>query len=103
MALGAKGQVHVAWMSADNERPGMFYLRLDGQSESFMAQRNVTQSARHLDGGGSIAADGKGNVYVSWHAGEDGEASRQIGVAHSSDAGVTFAEEHRLCTHGSRQ
>jgi hypothetical protein len=95
MALGPAGQVHVAWMSASQDDPGMYYSRLSKRAASFSPQHNVTQSARHLDGGGSIAADGRGNVYVSWHAGEDGEASRQVWVALSSDGGQTFAQEHR--------
>jgi hypothetical protein len=50
-----------------------------------------------LDGGGSIAADRLGNVYVAWHArteeSAEGEAGRQLFVAKSSDDGATFSHE----------
>jgi len=95
MALGKNGRVHVAWMSADAEQSGMFYARLNSAGTAFEPQRNVTHKAHGLDGGGSIAADGQGHVYVSWHAGESGEAERQVWLAHSADGGTTFAPERR--------
>ncbi len=90
LALGA-GRVHVAWMSADREDPGMYYARSDGD-DRFEAQQNVTQQQKHLDGGGSLAVDESGRVHVSWHAGEK-EATRAVWVATSSDSGRTFSSE----------
>ncbi len=69
LAVGA-GRVHMAWMSADREAPGMIYTRSDGAG-GFESQRNITRSESSLDGGGSVAADDMGNVYVAWHAGHD--------------------------------
>ena len=93
LAVGA-GRVHVAWMSADQENPGMFYTRSDGAG-GFESQRNITRSETSLDGGGSVAADDIGNVYVAWHAGHDGEPLRRLFVAASSDTGRSFAAEQR--------
>lgn len=93
LAVGA-GRVHVAWMSADREAPGMIYTRSDGAG-GFESQRNITRSETSLDGGGSVAADDMGNVYVAWHAGHDGEPLRRLFVAVSSDSGRSFAAEER--------
>ncbi len=93
LAVGA-GRVHVAWMSADREAPGMMYTRSCGAS-CFEPQRNVTQQETGLDGGGSLAADDAGGVYVAWHAGHDGETTRRLFVAASHDSGRSFAAEER--------
>jgi len=92
LAVGS-GRVHVAWMSADRDAPGMFYTRSD--DGRFEPQRNVTRHETGLDGGGSLAADGSGRVYVAWHAGHDGEPTRRLFVAASRDTGRSFAAEER--------
>ncbi len=50
-----------------------------------------------LDGGGTVAADREGNVYVAWHGRTEdagpGEAHRRMWVARSPDEGATFAAE----------
>lgn len=98
MALGRHGRVHVAWMGSVIANGGthdhlpMFYTHLDSAGTGFVRQRNVIQSAYGLDGGGSVAADTLGNVYVAWHAGHD-EASRQVWMVHSKDGGQTFSNE----------
>lgn len=110
MALGADGHVHVAWNGSDIAAPGgpvnpesgkpgspMLYTRLNDQGTAFERQRNLAQHTFGLDGGGSVAADTAGNVYVGWHAkaagAAAGEAGRQVWVAASHDAGKTFAAE----------
>ena len=40
---------------------------LSDEGSAFEPQRNVMQFAEGLDGGGSVAADVQGNVYVAWH------------------------------------
>jgi hypothetical protein len=103
LALGKNGRVHVAWngsQKAEPRGPGkaspMLYTRLNDAGTAFEPQRNLIQSAFGLDGGGSVAADGAGNVYVFWHApspGKKGEEQRRVWVAVSTDEGKTFAAE----------
>jgi hypothetical protein len=99
LAVGRKGRIHVAWNGSGKRGradEGMLYTRLNDAGTAFEPQRNVIQSAKGLDGGGSLAADELGNVYVVWHApqpGEKGEEHRRVWVARSSDDGETFAAE----------
>ncbi|MBX9624881.1 MAG: glycoside hydrolase [Gemmataceae bacterium] len=104
LAVGKNGRVHVAWFGVGEtdgagptkkETP-LLYTRLDDTGRAFEAERNVITSAFGLDGGGSVAADPAGNVYVVWHAGGPdghGEANRKVWVARSEDEGKTFAPE----------
>jgi hypothetical protein len=93
LALGKDGRPHIAWMGAGDATAGMHYARLDDAGQAFEPQRNLSQVAHELDGGGSIAADPLGHVYVAWHAGNDGEEKRRVWVARSQDEGNTFAAE----------
>jgi len=70
----------------------MLYSRLNDEGTAFEAQRNVIDKAYVLDGGGSVAADDAGHVYVAWHAG-NAEASRRVCLVRSSDDGATFSTE----------
>ncbi len=115
LALGKNGRVHVAWNGSQKalpKAPGnprspawmltpMLYTRLDDAGRAFEPQRNVIREAAGLDGGGSVAADGSGNVYVFWHAPEPakrGEDNRRVWVAVSTDEGKTFAPEKAAST-----
>jgi hypothetical protein len=74
----------------------MLYTRLNDAGTAFEPERNLIHAAYGLDGGGSLAADARGNVYVFWHApvpGTKGEQNRRVWVARSSDAGKTFEPE----------
>jgi hypothetical protein len=102
MAVGKNGRVHVAWMGSDKARPRaagrqtpMLYSRLNDAGDAFEPQRNLIQSYPGLDGGGSVAADAEGNVYVAWHAPlkEQNEADRHVWVVRSADDGKTFGPE----------
>jgi hypothetical protein len=103
LALGKNGRVHVAWNGSQKalpKAPGsnqpMLYTRLNDAGTEFEPQRNLIESAVILDGGGSVAADKAGNVYVLWHAptpGKKGEVNRRVWVAASTDEGKTFAAE----------
>lgn len=101
LALGKNGRVHVAWNgsqktanSTTHEVP-MLYARMNDAGTGFEPQRNLMQQSRTLDGGGTIAADRVGNVYVAWHGAgaQQGEEHRRIWLARSTDDGKTFARE----------
>lgn len=103
LATGKDGRLHVAWNGSHKalpKAPGnahpMLYTRLNDAGTAFEPQRNLIQSAVGLDGGGSVAADGAGNVWVFWHASEPGtkgEDNRRVWVAVSNNDGMTFAAE----------
>jgi hypothetical protein len=100
LAMGKKGRVHVAWNGSRSAgKPGgepMLYTRLNDAGNAFEPERNVIQSAYGLDGGGAVAADASGDVYVLWHApepGKEGEENRHVWVARSRDDGKTFERE----------
>ncbi|HVF10487.1 MAG TPA: sialidase family protein [Abditibacteriaceae bacterium] len=104
LAIGKDNSLHVAWNgsgSATPKGPGgnpMLYSRLNPDGTAFEPQRNLVTRAGGLDGGGTIAADAQGRVYVSWHADpeERGEAERAVYLARSSDNGATFEREKRI-------
>lgn len=74
----------------------MLYARSNLAGTAFEPQRNLMAHTTNLDGGGAIAADHTGGVYVAWHAnalGEDGEEARRVWLARSFDDGVSFEPE----------
>jgi hypothetical protein len=107
LALGKSDRIHVAWngsTTAEPKGPGnsvpMLYTRLNDRKDGFEQQRNVMTTARGLDGGGTVAADSRGNVYVVWHAqGQEngkplqGEEHRRVWMARSADDGASFQPE----------
>lgn len=104
LAIGKDGRVHVAWNGSGTAEPKnpimgmpMMYTRSNDAGTGFEPQRNLMTKSAVLDGGGSLAADRNGNVYVAWHGlGADlakGEDNRKVWVAISSDDGKTFAVE----------
>ncbi len=103
LALGRNGRVHVVWNghapeNGDYLEAPMLYTRVNDDGSAFEPERDVITFARGLDGGGSVAADNQGNVYVFWHAPKpgntQGEAGRAVFLARSTDDGQTFAPEH---------
>jgi len=108
LALGRNSRAHVAWMGGngasrpkigDVEIVPMLYSRLDDSGDGFERERNIITWAAGLDGGGTVAADSDGHVYVVWHAspkpGPISEADRAVFVARSSDDGKTFERERQ--------
>lgn len=108
LALGKNGRVHVAWngsAKASQRSPGkytspMLYTRLNDAGTAFESERNLMLSTTSLDGGGTVAADSEGNVYVAWHAvkvdGPTGEMNRKVWMACSTDDGKTFSPEEAI-------
>ena len=112
LAVGEAGRVHVVWNGSKKAQPRvdgiqhdtpMLYTRLNDAGERFEPQRNLIHHAHGLDGGGSVAADAEGNVYVVWHANPDadGEAGRRVYLAASRDGGQTFAPEQPISAPGT--
>jgi len=75
----------------------MLYTRSNEGGTAFEPQRNLMRRTTALDGGGTIAADCEGNVYVGWHGRSEGapagETGRRMWVTHSEDEGATFQPE----------
>ncbi len=110
IAIGGNGRVHVAWNGSNPDGPlnpdsgirgmPMLYTRMADSRNAFEPQRNLMLHSFGLDGGGSVAADRLGNVYVAWHgigeteasAGE-GEARRRVWITASRDEGKSFHTE----------
>ena len=109
LALGREGRIYVAWMGSGKvaikgeagKHPiaPMVFARLEDSGKAFEAERNLLTWTSGLDGGGSVAADKEGNVYVAWHGrspeSPDGELGRAVFVTHSSDDGRTFNRERQ--------
>jgi hypothetical protein len=100
LALGRGGLVYVVWNGSGKtgspEHVPMLYARLTPGRNHFEPERNLIQTAYGLNGGGAVAADRRGDVYVVWHAGFQGqqnEAQRRVWIARSRDDGKTFQTE----------
>ena len=103
IAIGRNGRIHVVWNGSGRaipKAPGdstpMLYARLDPGREAFEPQRNIVQTATGLDGGGAVAADDRGRVFVAWHAGganSKGEGDRGVWLATSANDGLSFSKE----------
>jgi hypothetical protein len=103
VAVGRGGRIHVSWNGSGHATPKapggatpLLYARFDPRRQAFDPQRNLIQFATGLDGGGAIAADANGRVFVAWHAGgadSKGEGDRRVWLATSADDGMTFGRE----------
>ena len=104
MATGRNGRIHVAWngtgTTTNHAGVPMFYTRLNDTGTAFEPQRDVMTFTGGLDGGGSVAADQEGGVYVAWHGNTPAtagkEAERAVYLAISTDDGKTFAREQKV-------
>lgn len=106
LAVGKEGRIHVAW-NGNKAQPNsthkgvpMWYARMNDAGTAFEAQRDLMHFSGNLDGGGSLAADRSGNVYVIWHGSPDdnarGEDQRALFLARSTNDGKTFPREVRV-------
>jgi hypothetical protein len=100
LALGKGGTLQVVWNGAmkaaasGGQGMPLYYTRLEPGQTAFASQRNLLGETGALDGGASIAANDKGDVYVVWHGKPGGtggdESARVVFVAKSNDNGQTF-------------
>lgn len=102
IAVGRRGRVYVVWNGSRKTgdpalgRSPMLFTRLNDEGTSFEPERNLIHTAYGIDGGGGIAADQQGRVYVFWHApipGHQGEEFRRVWMTRSTDDGKSFAPE----------
>ncbi len=107
MSLGMENRIHVSWFGSANvsskppegkyPQAPLMVTRLNDEGNGFEPERNLMTWTQNLDGGGSIAADRKGNVFVAWHGRGhskiEGEMGRGIFLATSKDQGKTFSKE----------
>jgi hypothetical protein len=107
IAVGRRNSVYVVWNGSqtatrlNSGRTPMLYTRLNKAHTAFEPERNIIHSAYGIDGGGGVAADQTGRVYVFWHApppGKRGEAERRVWMARSEDDGGTFQPERAAWT-----
>ncbi|MBK7997441.1 MAG: hypothetical protein IPK15_01580 [Verrucomicrobia bacterium] len=110
-ALGRDGRAHVVWNGSQSATPKavnggspLLYARLNDDGRGFSAQRDLNGRTHELDGGGSVAADAGGRVFVVWHAspaGSKGETNRAVLLALSTDDGDSFASERTISPTGT--
>ena len=104
LAVGRNGRVHVAWNGSKSVTDGphkgapMWYARMNDTGGAFEPQRDLIHFTGALDGGGTLAADQEGNVFVMWHGMSESsrdESGRAVYLARSTDDGKIFAREVR--------
>ena len=102
IAVGRQGNIYVVWNGSakvgnpSEGRTPMLFSRLNAARTAFMPERNLLQTTSGIDGGGGIAADRQGRVYVFWHApipGQRGEQFRRVWLTRSEDDGRSFTPE----------
>ena len=104
IAVGGSGRVQVLWNGSEagklrNPFGGspLLHSRSNVEGTEFDTPRNLMTRTSALDGGGTIAADPRGNVYAIWQASSEdapaGEIGRRLWIARSSNDGATFAAE----------
>lgn len=102
IACGRSGNVFVVWNGSAKlgnpalGRSPMLFSRLNENRTAFEPERDLIHTAFGIDGGGGIATDPQGRVYVFWHAptpGRRGEEFRRVWITRSQDDGRSFEPE----------
>ncbi|MDB6004679.1 MAG: hypothetical protein JWR15_1666 [Prosthecobacter sp.] len=97
MAVGKDDSLHVVWNGpGGKDQPApLLYSRSQDGGVTFEKQRDLRADTVGLDGGASVAASAKGEVFVVWHGvpaeAAPGEINRRVFVLKSSDNGKSFA------------
>jgi hypothetical protein len=96
-AVGKDDSLHVVWNGpGGKDRPSpLFYSRSLNRGATFEKQRDLRASTQGLDGGASVAASAKGEVFIVWHGtpadATPGEINRRVFILKSADNGSTFS------------
>ena len=98
IAIGKDDSLHVVWNGpgGKDQPSSLFYSRSLNRGATFENQRDLRVNTRALDGGASVAASLKGDVFVVWHGASadaaPGEINRRVFILKSTDNGTTFSE-----------
>lgn len=102
IATGRNGNVFIVWNGSAKlgnpavGRSPMLFSRLNENRTAFDPEQNLIHTAYGIDGGGGVAADQDGRVYVFWHApipGRQGEEFRRVWLTRSENDGQSFSPE----------
>ena len=98
IAVGKNDSLHIVWNGpGGKDQPSpLLYTRSLNRGAAFEKQRNLRADTKALDGGASIAASTKGEVFVVWHGASanavPGEINRRVFLLKSTDNGGTFSK-----------
>ncbi len=97
IAVGKDDSLHIVWNGpgGKNQPSPLLYTRSVNRGTTFEPQRDLRANTEALDGGASVAASPKGEVFVVWHGAPanatPGEINRRVFILKSTDNGKTFA------------
>lgn len=97
IAVGKDDSLHIVWNGpgGKNQPAPLLYTRSLDRGATFEKQRDLRADTQALDGGASVAASVKGEVFVVWHGAPanatPGEINRRVFILKSADNGKTFA------------
>ncbi len=100
LAVDGSFRPHVTWFHMNP--PAFHYARLRGDGKGFEKERRiVVENGEGVEAGAAVSADGDGNVFLAWHAGElSEEAERGVYGRLSRDGGESFGPERNLTAGG---
>ncbi|MDZ4406247.1 hypothetical protein [Prosthecobacter sp.] len=97
IAVGKDDSLHIVWNGpGGKQQPApLLYSRSLTHGVTFEPQRDLRADTQALDGGASVAASAKGEVFVVWHGAPadsgPGEINRRVFILKSTNNGQTFA------------
>lgn len=97
IAVGKDDSLHVVWNGpGGKQQPSpLLYSRSLDHGLTFEPQHDLRADTQALDGGASVAASTKGEVFVIWHGAPadatHDEINRRVYVLKSTDNGKTFS------------